>query len=123
MPGFIAHIGNSNINFAEEKRKKLVVNSITTKNYQVERRVVNKFMNDRLFADLDDYLVVVEGVVLNNHELIEQYQNQFNVSDYLLNTKNIGLFVSKQKVRPVVWGRLKWQMDWTGCIMESPHYV
>lgn len=74
MPGFIAHIGNSNINFAEEKRKKLVVNSITTKNYQVERRVVNKFMNDRLFADLDDYLVVVEGVVLNNHELIEQYQ-------------------------------------------------
>ena len=56
-------------------------------------------------------------------QLIEQYQKQFNVSDYLLNTKNIGLFVSKQKVRPVVWGRLKWQMDWTGCIMESPHYV
>ena len=74
MPGFIAHIGNSNINFAEEKRKKLVVNSITTKNYQVERRVVNKFMNDRLFADLDDFLVVVEGVVLNNHELEEQYE-------------------------------------------------
>ena len=56
-------------------------------------------------------------------ELIAQYQKQFNVSDYLLNTKNIGLLVSKQKVRPVVWGRLKWQMDWTGCIMESPHYV
>ena len=56
-------------------------------------------------------------------ELIEQYQKQFTVPDYLLNTQNIGLFVSKQKVRPVVWGRLKWQMDWTGCIMESPHYV
>lgn len=74
MPGFLAHIGKSSIRFAEEKRNKLVVNSIRTDNYQVERRVVNKFMNDRLFADLDDYLVVLEGVVLNNHELIEQYQ-------------------------------------------------
>lgn len=74
MPGFLAHIGKSSLCFAEEKRKKLVVNSIKTDNYQVERRVVNKFMNDRLFADLDDYLVVVEGVVLNNHELEKQYK-------------------------------------------------
>lgn len=74
MPGFITHIGNSKIEFSKEKRKRLVVNSIKTENYQVERRVVNKFMNDRLFADLDDYLVVVEGVVLNNHELEKQYK-------------------------------------------------
>lgn len=74
MPGFLAHIGKSSLCFAEEKRKKLVVNSIKTDNYQVERRVVNKFMNDRLFADLNDYLVVVEGVVLNNHELEKQYK-------------------------------------------------
>lgn len=74
MPGFLAHIGKSSIRFAEEKRNKLVVNSIRADNYQVERRVVNKFINDRLFADLDDYLVVVEGVVLNNHELEKQYK-------------------------------------------------
>lgn len=79
MPGFIAHIGKSNIKFAEEKRQKLVVNSIQTENYQIERRVVNKFMNDRLFADLEDYLIVVEGVVLNNHELEKQY----NTSSWL----------------------------------------
>lgn len=74
MPGFIAHIGNSDIKLPKEKRHKLVVNSISSEKYQVERRVVNKFMNDRLFADLDDYLVVVEGVVLNNHELEKQYK-------------------------------------------------
>lgn len=74
MPGFIAHIGNSDIKLPKEKRQKLVVNSISSEKYQVERRVVNKFMNDRLFADLDDYLVVVEGVVLNNHELEKQYK-------------------------------------------------
>ena len=74
MPGFIAHIGNSDIKLPKEKRHKLVVNSISSEKYQVERRVVNKFMNDRLFANLDDYLVVVEGVVLNNHELEKQYK-------------------------------------------------
>ncbi len=74
MPGFIAHIGNSDIKFLKERRQKLVVNSIKSEKYQIERRVVNKFMNDRLFADLEDFLVVVEGVVLNNHELEKQYK-------------------------------------------------
>ncbi len=74
MPGFIAHIGKSSLRFAEEKRKKLVVNNHTTKEFQIERRVINKFMNDRIFQDTDEYFVLVEGVVLNNHELIEQYQ-------------------------------------------------
>lgn len=74
MPGFIAHIGDTNIKFTEEKRQKLIVNSIKSEKYQIERHVVNKFMNDRLFADLEDYLVVVEGVVLNNHELEIQYK-------------------------------------------------
>ncbi len=78
MPGFIAHIGKNNISFSEEKRTKLVVDKFDTTTYQVERRVINKFMNDRLFVDNKDYLVVVEGVVLNNHELIAKY----NVSSW-----------------------------------------
>ena len=73
MPGFIAHIGTDKLQFATETRKKLVVNNFDSDGYQVERRVVNKFMNDRLFVDLDDYLIVVEGVVLNNHDLIDKY--------------------------------------------------
>lgn len=74
MPGFIAHIGKSSLLFAEERRKKLVINKHTAENYQIERRVVNKFMNDRLFQDADDYFVLVEGVILNNHELINKYK-------------------------------------------------
>jgi len=75
MPGFIAHIGKEKITFAPEKRKKLVVEKIDSQmGYQIERRVVNKFMNDRLFVDTGKYTIVVEGVVLNNHELIEQYK-------------------------------------------------
>ena len=73
MPGFIAHIGNNKIAFSEEKRSKLIIDKFENSTYQVERRVISKFMNDRLFVDNEDYLIVVEGVVLNNHELIEEY--------------------------------------------------
>ena len=73
MPGFIIHIGNDSFSFASETRKKLVVNRIEGTGYSVERRVVNKFMNDRLFVEDDEFIIVVEGVVLNNHQLMEQY--------------------------------------------------
>ena len=73
MPGFIAHIGTDKLQFATETRKKLVVNNFDSDGYQVERRVVNKFMNDRLFVETNDYLVVIDGVVLNNHDLIDKY--------------------------------------------------
>ena len=73
MPGFIAHIGKEKLSFAAETRKKLVINHIDGNGYQLERRVVDKFMNDRLFVETDKYLVVVEGVVLNNHDLMAQY--------------------------------------------------
>lgn len=73
MPGFIAHIGNAHFTFAPEIRKKLVVDYVEGKGFQVERRVVNKFMNDRIFSETPDFFVLVEGVVLNNHELMERY--------------------------------------------------
>lgn len=75
MPGFIAHIGNGKLQFAPEKRTKLVVNRMEGKGFLIERRVVNKFMNDRLFSETDKYIVVVEGVIVNNHNLMEKYQS------------------------------------------------
>lgn len=75
MPGFIAHIGKEKIPFAPETRTKLVVDRIESPlGYQIERRVVNKFMNDRLFIDTGKYTIVLEGIVLNNHELMAQYK-------------------------------------------------
>ena len=75
MPGFIAHIGKEKFDFAPERRTNLVINKMEGKGFQIERRVVNKFMNDRLFAETDKYIVVVEGVVVNNHDLMAQYQS------------------------------------------------
>lgn len=75
MPGFIAHIGKEKILFAPETRTKLVIDRIESPlGYQIERRVVNKFMNDRLFIDTGKYTIVLEGIVLNNYELMAQYK-------------------------------------------------
>lgn len=76
MPGFILHIGNEKLTFPEEKRTKLVVDRIESSGFQMERRVVNKFMNDRLFAETDSFIVVVEGIVLNNHELMTKHASE-----------------------------------------------
>lgn len=76
MPGFILNIGKETLIFPKEVRQKLVINRLEGIAYQIERHVVNKFMNDRLFEETDKYVVVVEGVILNNHELIAKYQSE-----------------------------------------------
>ena len=74
MPGFVLNIGKEKLTFPKEVRRKLVVDRLEGDTFQLERRVVNKFMNDRIFEETDNYVVVVEGIVLNNHELMEKYQ-------------------------------------------------
>lgn len=44
-------------------------------------------------------------------DLIKKYQQQFDVLDYLMNTKNMGLLIDKDEVKPVVWGRLKLKLN------------
>lgn len=73
MPGFILNTGKKNLAFPSETRSKLIVNRLSGDGYLAERRVAPKFMNDRVFFDNEDYLVVVEGIVLNNHELTDKY--------------------------------------------------
>ena len=73
MPGFLLHIGENKLSFPKETRNKLVIDKIEGHGFVLERRVVNKFMNDRVFCENENYLIVVEGVVLNNHALISKY--------------------------------------------------
>lgn len=75
MPGFIVSVGKTSIIFPPETRKELVTGSMCGPTWRAERRVVNKFMDDRLFVERDTYLIITEGVILNKTELIGQYAN------------------------------------------------
>lgn len=73
MPGFILSIQDTPFEFPKESRNNLIVNSERGKGFNAERRVVNKFMNDRIFFNDEDYLLIVEGVILNNHILMQKH--------------------------------------------------
>ena len=73
MPGFIVHTGSRPFKLIRETRKKLVENRIEGEYFFAERRVVNKFMEDRIFLDTSNFIIIVEGVVLNKHELMDRY--------------------------------------------------
>lgn len=73
MPGFIGAIGYTIPVFNNEERTKLVKETLTGDGYRVQRRTVNKFMDDKVFVDSTDLLIVIEGVVLNKKQLIDQY--------------------------------------------------
>lgn len=74
MPGFLGYIGNnSSFTFCSEERKQLVQSSIQGKDYRIERRTINKFLQDKIFVDAQDFIVITEGVILNKLELMKEY--------------------------------------------------
>ena len=73
MPGFIVAIGNS-IVIPAEKDPALFVAERTGDSYQISWRSCRKFMNDKMLLENDQYVLLLEGVVVNNHILEERYQ-------------------------------------------------
>jgi len=77
MPGFLAKTGISpqsslfeNMNV--HKRNK-VNDSLEASDLYVERLTVNKFMGDKVFFSDNNFLVLVEGVILNSCSLMLKY--------------------------------------------------
>ncbi|KAA0955531.1 asparagine synthase [Sporosarcina sp. ANT_H38] len=75
MPGFMGKIGEireGNL-FGVNKNQSLMEDQKLFTDFYVERRTVNKFIEDKVFEEDNNYFVLVEGVILNKHELISKY--------------------------------------------------
>lgn len=59
--------------FAPEKRSKLILEKKSGPSWCIERRTLNKFLLDKPFYEDEDFLLLVEGVVLNRKEIERQY--------------------------------------------------
>lgn len=70
MPGFNLSIGEYKFPRFDSTRD-LLVGNISGNNFSIDRYSLNKFQNDKLFFENDIYIVVLEGVVLNNHAFIK----------------------------------------------------
>lgn len=77
IPGLFGVIGKSNhcdtftIN---DVSKKLIVRDKRVENLYVKQNTIDKFMDDKLFEENNDYFVVTDGVLLNTIELKEKYK-------------------------------------------------
>ncbi|MCK9453308.1 MAG: hypothetical protein M0Q90_16545 [Bacteroidales bacterium] len=76
MPGFFGIHGKNKTNrsLSVEQRKNIVIGQINTETLFIERRTVDKFLDDKIFYDDADYTVVTEGVLLNSLDLVAKYR-------------------------------------------------
>jgi asparagine synthase (glutamine-hydrolysing) len=73
MPGFVLSIGKK-VDFPPINRShNFVVESMQGDGWCIERRTNRKFLDDKLFFENADFLIVTEGCVLNKTELMKQY--------------------------------------------------
>lgn len=84
MPGFLG-VHKDNVNFSNCfdncKRLDLINDKIFAKSVYLERRTINKFLNDKLFLENEKYIIITEGVILNSKDLIKKYQkNNFELT-------------------------------------------
>ena len=75
MPGFLGAIGPiAPQGFEPEIRANLLQESKTGQGWFIERRTLNKFISDKPFYEDSQYLMLVEGVILNRKALETQYR-------------------------------------------------
>lgn len=72
MPGFIAKIG-SNIKIAPSQEQNCISNSLSSEKYFVQHIANDKFSNDKFLFETKEYMYLLDGVVFNNHLLMQKY--------------------------------------------------
>ncbi len=68
MPGFYAEVGeniNTNISNFRDNHD---IDMFSDHNYLVKRRTNFKFLNDKCFYQNDDFILVIEGIILNKYK-------------------------------------------------------
>ncbi|EEG73556.1 asparagine synthase-related protein [[Clostridium] hylemonae] len=76
MPGiYISNFNNKN-NLNNVYPSKCVFEEIPISGYKVYRNTLAKFMDDKVFAQDNDFVLITEGVILNRIELMRKYRQQ-----------------------------------------------
>ncbi|NFN94090.1 MULTISPECIES: hypothetical protein [unclassified Clostridium] len=82
MPGFLYINNNNNINIDIEIKslnKNLVIDEMKHENIYLKRFTNNKFLNDKLFFQDNESIVVIDGVILNLSKLREDNEDNFSL--------------------------------------------
>ena len=72
MPGFLVSDFEKKVelhNYASYCRK----DEMACSSYWMKRNTLNKYLQDKIFCQNEDYVLILEGVILNKAELCNQY--------------------------------------------------
>lgn len=74
MPGFyITNFVNQTVH-DDSKHDNIIIGRMDFDNYYIKRMTVNKFLNDKAFCQDNEYIIVIEGVLLNKKMLFHKYK-------------------------------------------------
>ena len=65
MPGIFVSSFSGLHSSEGEFQKNLIRQTMTTDSYVIERNTLNKYMNDKLFFENEQLIVLLDGVILN----------------------------------------------------------
>ena len=96
MSGFYVSNFDTSISFEVNNQYKCVKRSVENDKYVIKSNTSKKFLDDKVFKELDNNVFIIEGVVLNKSELISKYscsdwesalikmraQNEFYFNDF-----------------------------------------
>ena len=89
MPGFRITNFTCNSKMINYKYANTINDNLVCNNWLISRSTLNKFLNDKLLFENNDYVVLLEGVALNSIELITEYDkdNWHDTVNYLVAEK------------------------------------
>ncbi len=93
MPGFTGFIGGEKLKFEQNydsNNFSFLYNNTIGKNYFFEWNVNKKFINDKLFFEDDNYLIITDGVLLNSSQLMKKYHGENLVETFINMYESMG---------------------------------
>lgn len=96
MPGFVLIKGNLKNDFLYYCNNNLIIENLEYNDIKIQRRTIKKFLNDKIFFQDKNYLIVTEGVIFNKFKLIKKYQKE-NFKDTIIEmySKNGNIFFNE----------------------------
>lgn len=73
MPGFFVSNRKVDIELINRFPERCLKETVSSDRYTAKRHTLNKFMLDKTLSDTEDYVLVLEGVLLNKMALFQQY--------------------------------------------------
>ena len=74
MSGFVLIKGKLDNNIVNHQSSKYLVENLEYNDLFIQRRTIKKFLDDKVFKQNDEYLIVTEGVIFNKLDLIKKYK-------------------------------------------------